>query len=135
MRIHTDTITRDDLHRLLPDGVYLDVSEHGSRKRARAFEVSLFVFEKDALHRHLRNSGKYGASDSISATWDEWGVWFQRLYDIDRDAIIGWYETYSHFLSITAREQSRVAAQYKPDSLYARTHTAPWLDDYPHEAA
>lgn len=129
MRLHTDTLTMSDLYAALPSGVSAHITPKGSRKRARAFEVTLYVHEKDALHRHFGNSGGYGASDEVAATWDEWGIWMARLYDIDRDALVGRYRDFSHFQEVTSKERARIRAQYQPHNLMYRTRTAPWLTD------
>ena len=134
MRLHTDNLTYRDLIEALPSGVHAHIIAKGSRKRDHAFEVTLYVLDKDALHRRFGNSGGYGASDEVAATWDEWGVWMAALYELDPNAIVGWYESYGHFLSVTRRERERHEAQYKPTSIAYRTHRAPWLDalDIPH---
>lgn len=91
MRLHTDKITVDDLYRAVnaaitpEDGVvWLEYYEHGSRSRARAFEVGL---EGDGtVNRRRRNPGKsvpYGTNKGYAATWDAWGRFFAYLFDID----------------------------------------------------
>lgn len=127
MKIYSDTLTTSDLYAALPDGVSAYVTPKGSRKRARAFDVTLYVDEKDELHRRYGNSGGYGRSNDVAATWDEWGVWMERLYDLDPDALIGYYESYDHFIEQTQRHANYVRMAHKPTSLEARTHTAPWL--------
>lgn len=127
MRLHSDVLSRDDLYAALPKGVAANVSEHGSRKRARAFEVTLYVYAKDDLHRRFGNSGGYGNSEDVAATWDEWGVWMDRLYEIDPAAIIGYYKDSADFIAQTKHHYEYVQRSHKPGSLEARTHTAPWL--------
>lgn len=128
MRLHTDTLTIDDLVAALPPGVFMYCTTKGSRKRKVAYEVTLYVFFKDELHLRLGNSGCYGSSTDVAATWDEWGVWVHALYSLDESAIIGWYENPLHFFEITSREREYVTMAHKPESLAARTHTAPWLE-------
>lgn len=94
MRLHTDKITRADLIEATnaaydegQDGhVWLEMTEHGSRSRARAFEVGL---EGDGtVNRRRRNPGKsvpYGTNKGYAATWDAWGRFFAYLFDIDPD--------------------------------------------------
>lgn len=127
MRLHT-SLSQAQVVSCLPFDVFAHITPKGSRKRERAFEVTLYVLEKDELHRRFGNSGGYGASDEVAATWDEWGVWMAALYALDPNAIVGWYESYEHFLSVTRRERERHEAQYKPTSIAYRTHRAPWLD-------
>jgi hypothetical protein len=127
MRIHTSA-TYAEVRAALPQGVFAYITEHKSRKRDRAFEVTLFVTQKDELHRRYGNSGGYGRSDDVAATWDEWGLWMVGVYEADPEAIIGWYETEHDFYDITRRERDRVRAFNKPTSIMCRTRTAPWLD-------
>lgn len=85
MRIHTDTLTEQDIHRatnLLP-GVYATVSAHGSRSRKTALEMSL------TGNGYARNTGQYGAGDEAGATWDEWGVVLAELFALDPKAFAG----------------------------------------------
>ncbi len=126
MRIHT-SLTENDLRKALPKGVQAYITPHGSRKRDRAYEVTLYVIGKDSLHRRYANSGQYGNAEDVAATWDEWGVWMDRLYRKDPDAIIGWYETRAMFEEVTRNERDRIIGWNKPESLQARTHKAPWL--------
>lgn len=100
MRIHTDAIQRGDLFSALPDGPFsLDVSDHGSRKRAKAFEAKLSYIggKKKGDGRRQTNSGTYGATGELAATYDEWGEWIAKLYRIDPAAIIGPYSSREHF--------------------------------------
>ena len=129
MRLHTDTIeTPNALRALLPEGVYAYITPKGSRKRARAFEVTLYVPCKDDLHRRFGNSGGYGASDDVAATWDEWGLFFVALYEVDPLWTCDYYPTERDFYDRTRRHREYVRIAHKPESLEARTHTAPWLD-------
>lgn len=130
MRVHT-SLTRQELYSCLPDGVDANITEHGSRKRERAFEVTLFVYEKDNLHRRLGNSGGYGASSDVAATWDEWGIWIDNVYEKDPRAQMAYYESYSDFMQKTRTDRDRIRAWNKADSVQVRTHTAPWLNDTP----
>lgn len=85
MRLHTDLIKIADVYaaaKNLP-GVYITVTEHRSRSRDRAFEISL------EGNGYRKNTGSYGASDVYGATWDEWGVVIARLYALDPDAFWG----------------------------------------------
>lgn len=63
--------------------MYATASQHGSRARQRAFEVSL------EGNGHLKNSGHYGAAADQGATWDEWGVIIARLFYLDPHAFWG----------------------------------------------
>lgn len=93
MRLHTDKIDAIDLWDArkaasTPDDgvVWLHFTEHGSRKRARAFEVGL---EGDGTkNKRRRNPGTSRDRDrqqEYAATWDAWGRFFAYLFDIDPD--------------------------------------------------
>jgi hypothetical protein len=128
MLLYSDTLTKADLYAALPAGVDAYVTQKKARKRDHAFDVTLYVYERDELHRRAGNSGGYGSSSDIAATWDDWGIWMWNLYQRDPDAIIGWYKSPSHFLEVTRKERDRIRQWNKPESLQVRTHTAPWLD-------
>jgi len=111
MRMHTDVLFHSDLLHLaadtLPSDVYLELSEHGSRKRARAFEVSLSAEPGTDRHGHTRrwaNSGKYGAKGNKAATWYEWGDFFASIFAADPRAIIGTYDGARDYLKQTAED-------------------------------
>ena len=97
MRIHSDTIQPIDFVHAAEaasndeDGaVFLHLSEHGSRKRARAFEVGL---EGDGTKNRRRRNPGSGDNDNrnqYAATWDAWGRFFAYLYAIDPNMIAGW---------------------------------------------
>lgn len=83
MRIHTDTLTLQDLYVAAEKArVWPTFTEHNSRKRDHAFEVKL-----TGLSRRRPNGGNSGAGDDYAATWDQWGVFLGYLYSID-DAMI-----------------------------------------------
>lgn len=108
MRIHTDTLTVTDIYAAAAHAgggdyrtspVYVDVMEHGSRKRARAFNVSL-----TGTSTRRPNSGNRGAdgADVYAATWDEWGMFLAELFRRDPNATIpGVYESGEHFRWVT----------------------------------
>lgn len=97
MRVHSRTITERDLYAAVPQGCYLkQPSEHGSRSHGRAFECAL----RGAAYRHTRrpNSGQYGADrDEYAATYDDWGHWIARLFEIDPDAKMTYYRDRDDF--------------------------------------
>lgn len=107
MRIHSDTLTREDLGGMLSDlaGVYFDhVSTHGSRKRARGIEVRLIG---NSPYLNMAKTDK-------AATWDEWGVFMARVFDKDADALIGG-ETLAAF-------DARTNYRFDADGLPSDTH-------------
>lgn len=102
MRIHTDSLTASDIYAAAAHAgggdyrtspVLVDVTEHGSRKRARAFNVSL-----TGTSSRRTNGGNRGAGDDYAATWDEWGMFLAELFRRDPDATIpGAYDTSGDF--------------------------------------
>ena len=83
MRIHSRVLTNQDIYaalRTAGPGVYAPIlSTHGSRSHGNAFEVQL------AGHSPYRSQGH----GEHAATWDEWGVFFARLFEIDPSAMVG----------------------------------------------
>lgn len=87
MRIHSDILTPLDFVNAANRaqvGV-IKLTEHGSRSRARSFDFTL-----TGTSPHWRNGGNYGANtDDKAASWDEWGMVFNHLFDIDPNAHCG----------------------------------------------
>ena len=81
MRIHSDILHPSDFYKVVRDlpGVNVDVTKHGSRARNVAYEVRL---TGTSTRRTMDNTDQ-------AATWDEWGVFFARLYNLDIHAISG----------------------------------------------
>ena len=77
MRIHANTITADDIREAAEyAGVTLErCTEHGSRSRARAFDV--------ILNGSGREGGQWGTGTGKSAVWDEWGIFLSMLWARD----------------------------------------------------
>lgn len=121
MRVHTDVLTKNDLYRAtkhLP-GVSVALTQHGSRSRARAFEVRL------TGNGYARNSGTYGAdSTTHSATWDEWGAFLSALYETDPFAVWGSarYPTYRDAEDFHAVTLDRFRFKVTPGMLPYDTH-------------
>lgn len=153
MRIHTDTLTKQDLWAKLPDGCDLEVTSHGSRKRDHAFEVKIEARRGTDAHgikrAYARNTGNRGADTYYpsgyegyqtpvdewdrAATWVEWGDWMVELFKLDPRAIIGPYDGPDEFVRITqeyaphrpARENAEAHAdRWSTDLLYSRQETA-----------
>jgi hypothetical protein len=120
--MHSDIITERDIHvAAVHDnnlrGVYVDYKAHGSRKRARAFELTLTADDGKDVRGNTRrrtNSGKIGAGVYTAATWYEWGDFFANLFRVDPKAIIGPYDGLEDFEHQTA--------QYNPK----RDGVSPW---------
>lgn len=78
MRIHSDTLTRNDLaDAATRAGVtFYRFETRGSRSRARAHDV--------ILEGTGRTGTRYGQNtDMIAATWDEWGIFLAELFRRD----------------------------------------------------
>lgn len=111
MRIHSDYVTVSDIYALLRDGltgVSVEVSRHGSRKRAAALEVRL---EGTSTRRNMSNTGQ-------AATWDEWGVFMARVFNLDANAILG-HEDRGNFVE---RTQERFEALTMPEDAHGNHH-------------
>ena len=130
MRIHSDILTRQDIYTAVDNlpGVYVDVTEHGSRTHAAAYEVSL------EGNGYAKNTGKYGAGDEIAATWDEWGVFLARLFDKDPDARCGAakYPAYRNGYDFHAQTNDRFANLELPADTHKRHN---FRSDIPGQAA
>lgn len=85
MRVHTSVEygTLSDAARAA--GVMLTASRHGSRTHDHAWEIRL----TDGAGRARTNSGKHGAGHDVAATWDEWGIFLARVFDVDPDTRVG----------------------------------------------
>lgn len=115
MKIYSDTLTKRDLYAALPNDVCIsDIREIKSRKALNAWELHL---EGTGLrHKRQRNS---------VATWDDHGIWMDRLYSIDPCARIAWYLDRDHFYTATEYESSwRQQSRFRT---VRETGTAPWL--------
>jgi len=102
MRIHSDIITTEHIigalneekarGRIAPHVSFKTRAEHGSRVRARAYEIQLEAAARDN-GRRAGNSGSYGAMrpehDGFAATYDEWGWFIAALYRVDAKMIVG----------------------------------------------
>lgn len=125
MKIHTDTLTMRDLYGAVPEGVYLEAIQKGSRSRARAFEVHMSAeagTDRHGIKRcYATNSGQYGAGYDKAATYIEWGDWMVELFKIDPAAIIGPYERAEGFVEQTTRY-----APHRPERESAPEHAERW---------
>ena len=115
MKIYSTKITRFDILEQLHGiaDVYVDdsgIREFTPRRGGAGFEVYL----EGLGDRHVRaRNGRYGNA----ATWDDYGVWMERLFTIDPDAEIAWYKGHAAFVEETTRQH-----RY-------RGMRAPWLDE------
>ena len=98
MRIHSDTLTSLDIYRATDNlpGVYAEVSPRGSRSHANAYEVRL---TGNSTRRTMDGRDQ-------AATWDEWGVFFAAIFDVDPAAVAGSvkspnYRSGAHYHAVT----------------------------------
>ena len=90
MRLHTyateDTI-RDAAAKA---GATLErFTRHGSRSRDHAFEV---ILSGDG-----RRGGQWAGGDTKSATWDQWGIFLNHIYEVDQTMKCWAYEDADDF--------------------------------------
>jgi hypothetical protein len=101
MKLHTDTINRNDIINVLmdtglrADGVYIDTcDEKRSHSHSHGFEIRLRGMDgkdrNDNTRRLPMYSWKTGNTEK-AATYDEWGIFISALYEIDPDARFGPY--------------------------------------------
>jgi hypothetical protein len=121
MRIHTDSLTEKDIYEATAragSAVRVVVTEHGSRSRARAFNVTL-----SGTSSRRRNTGNYGAAGedsywgpdrSHAATWDEWGMFLAELFRRDPNAVVpNIYESAEHFRWVTGARFDNLTPPYQ----------------------
>lgn len=92
MRIHTNVLTKDhfDTAARRAGVTIVKCDAKGSKSRARAFDV--------ALSGHGVKGGMYGNLGYPTATWDEWGMVLNWVFECDPHArIAGVYEGAQHF--------------------------------------
>lgn len=132
MKIYSDTLTSGDVAKAariasvgfadtyIREGWFVPIHEFTPRKRfARGFTV------------YLTGSSVYASAHERTekaATWDEHGEFMAELFRIDPDAEISFYRGLADFLAQTRKERERVQRNFSGDSLYARTHKAPWIE-------
>ena len=99
MKIHTDHLTYAEVHAATNasgmKGVYAECVTRGSRSRKRGLVVHL-----TGNSGRRPNPGKGGTDrGGYAATWDEWGMFLNYLFEMDPDAIAtGAYEGRDEFL-------------------------------------
>lgn len=121
MRLHTNVFDWAGVHQALTDVQaqnlvaphvdFHELEEYGSRKRTRAFEIRLGTYEKvRGDNRRWTNLGTRGANSAANgegvyaATWDEWGWFIARLFELDPEAIFGPYDGIENFQARTKSE-------------------------------
>lgn len=82
MKIHSDVLDYADVQEALkgmPGVFFITCEQRGSRSHARAFEVKL---EGNSPRRAMNHEDQ-------AATWDEWGLFLNRIYEVDPEAVCG----------------------------------------------
>lgn len=128
MRIHSDKLTADDLvrtARAMP-GVYIEITEHGSRKRDHAYEVTMYADpgkDRHGITRRYKTGGAYGTTDGRyrALTWVEWGDFICELFRRDPEAIVGPYDGEADFI-----HQTQDAAPFRSQLYDAVEHADRW---------
>lgn len=94
MRIHSSTITREELARAatMARVTLLQCDTHVSRKRAGAFEVTLGGLSKNRTQRFRTER---------AATYCQWGTFLAVLFATDPEMIAGPYDGLASFDAIT----------------------------------
>lgn len=106
MRIHSDTLTGQNLFDALPKRVYFtEAVLHGSRKRARAFEIKL---SGSSSRRQMKG-------EANAATWDEWGAFLGALFNIDPNMTCSYYADADAF-------HARTGYRFEDGTVPADTH-------------
>lgn len=115
MKIYSRIITRRDIYEALIGILEVCIDSDGVREfspRRGGFGYELYLEGYGDRHYRARNN-----RDGYAATWDDYGVWMDRLFKIDPDAEIGYWKGRQEFIELTA--------QYAPN-MRAR---APWLEE------
>lgn len=102
MRIHSDKVTLSDITEAerfatrnspgVDPVIATRWTEHGSRKRTRAWDVILTG----------SNSRRQNGGPDQAATWDEWGWFLAHLFTVDPNAVAGPYKGSEDFHRKTA---------------------------------
>lgn len=117
MKIHTNVLVEDDVinacHAAGMRGVYADeLDTKGSRSRKRALIVKLVGNSNRAVNPGTSRYADRGADAERAATWDEWGMFINALYQKDPEAIVGDYQSKAHFEAVTRGRYGSLTAPY-----------------------
>lgn len=132
MKIHSDILTRGDfITAARRAGVTIvDLSEHGSKTRLRAFK---FYISGSGVF-----GGQYGNASHKTATWDEWGIALAHLFDVDpfthtgKGGYVGaedyHWQTGGRFKTLTADQQHLRHRWERMHVLSTGEHHEDWCD-------
>ena len=112
MKIHSDILTDGDVYLATNShgmkGVYADVSTVGSRQAKRGLLVKI-----TGTSNRNQNPGTSRNRDvEKAATFDEWGMVIDYLYNIDPNAVIGQYQSKGHFEACTFERYASLTQPY-----------------------
>jgi hypothetical protein len=113
MRIHSDVLTYAEIEKAARKAaVDFDVlSQHGSRKKARAYEIKLL-----GESPYRPNGGTSDANpNGFAASYDQWGIFLAALYAEDSDMVCPYYRDnvtfhdmhFGRYLTLTAAQTHR----------------------------
>ena len=107
MKVHSDILTEKHFHNATQaagmSNVYVSqLAVKGSRSRKRRIDLKLA-----GNSNHNQNRGTVKA-----ATWDEWGMFINALFEIDPNAIIGQYDGMEMFQEVTDNRFDTLTAPY-----------------------
>lgn len=123
MIVRSNSITLDDLHAAVRQAgvTYQNTySREGWYVPVREFTPRAFAYGYEFF---LAGSGKRPSAHDPSekaATWVEWGVVIDALFDVDPDAQIGFYRGRQAFIDYTSAEAERPGCKYSRADM-------PWL--------
>lgn len=121
MKLYSDTLTPADLYAACPKGVRVAILEvhPRPRKRRNGYDVG------------LAGTSPYSSqlTGEKAATWDEHGIWMDRLFDKDPQMIVATYNGRDEFIEQTQEFADHAArrAEIIGADHYSKTHSAPWL--------
>ena len=94
------------------DGWFVPIYEFNPRRFEHGYE---FFLSGSGKSKSAHDRSEY------SATWIEWGIVIDYLFDIDPDAQIGMYRNRAEFIAWTAKEAERPGCEYSRKDM-------PWLN-------
>ena len=101
MKIHTD-LTAPQMQEALDDsgikGASLLMQEKGSRSHARRFDV---YFDAEPMKGRRQSQHVHDGQYVTGITYDEWGLFIDRIFQSDPEAKVGPYKDRNHFRDVT----------------------------------
>ena len=115
MKVHSDILTEKHFHNATQaagmSNVYVSqLAVKGSRSRKRRIDLKL---AGNSNHNQNRGTAKVATWETVkAATWDEWGMFINALFEIDPNAIIGQYDGMEMFQEVTDNRFDTLTAPY-----------------------